>query len=829
MPPVKFPGLPITDVLPEVRAALAEQGLVVLQAPPGAGKSTALPLALLDEPWLRGQTIVMLQPRRVAARAVAARLAEGLDEEVGGTVGLRVRFESRVSARTRIEVVTEGILTRRLQRDPELTGVGLVILDEFHERSLNADLALALLREVQGALREDLRVLIMSATLDPALPERLDAPLVQSEGRAYPVDVRYLPADTAGRVEDAVARAVREALVTHPEGDILAFLPGVREIRGALGALAGADALVLPLYGDLPLAEQRRALVPDPQGRRRVVLATSIAETSLTLAGVRVVVDGGLSRTQRFDPGTGLTRMVTSRVTRDAAEQRAGRAGRTAPGTAYRLWSERTHAALPAARPPEVLDSDLAPLTLELAGWGAPDPAALAWLDEPPAPRVQSARALLHELEALDEGHRITPRGSALLELPTHPRLAHLLHDGAALGLGPLAADVAALLEERDPLGAGAGTDLTDRVAALRAWRRGERGRAEAAVLERVERLSRQWRKLLNLRPEDTPPDPFAVGHLVALAYPERVALAREGGGGRFLLAGGQGARLPEGDVLAASPALAVAHLDAGTGEGRIYLAAPLDPAVLDARAEWQGSVRWDARSGTLVAQRERRVGALVLEARPLRDLPHAARVEALAGAIREGGLHLLTFSPEAENLRARVQSVRCWRPEETEWPDLSDSGLLAHLADWLGPSLEGVRTREDLRRLNLLPALQALLPWPLPGRLDDLAPTHLTVPSGSRVRLQYQPDGSPPILAVKLQELFGLADTPTVNGGRTPVLLHLLSPAGRPVQVTQDLRSFWNSSYFEVRKDLRGRYPKHPWPDDPWTHAPTRHVKKRL
>ncbi|WP_034383579.1 ATP-dependent helicase HrpB [Deinococcus sp. YIM 77859] len=828
MPPVAYPDLPVFEVLPELRAALERSPLVVLQAPPGAGKSTALPLALLNEPSLAGQGVVMLQPRRVAARAVAARLAEGLGEEVGRTVGFRVRFESRVSSRTRLEVVTEGILTRRLQRDPELSGVGLVILDEFHERSLNADLALALLREVQGALRDDLRVLVMSATLDPALPERLGAPLVQSKGRMYPVDVRYLPADPVGRVEDVVVRAVREALAAHVEGDVLAFLPGAREIHGARAALSDVNAVVLPLYGDLPLAEQRRALLPDPQGRRKVVLATSIAETSLTLPGVRVVVDGGLSRTQRFDPGTGLTRMVTTRVTRDAAEQRAGRAGRTSPGTAYRLWSERTHAALPAARPPEILDADLTPLTLELAGWGVPDPAALAWLDKPPAPRVEAARALLRDLDALDEEGRITQRGGALLELPTHPRLAHLLQGGVALGLGPLAADVAALLEERDPLGGGAGTDLTSRVAALRAWRRGERGRGEAGVLQRVERLCAQWRRLLDLCPEDLPPDPFAVGHLVALAYPERVALAREGGGGRFLLAGGQGARLPEGDALAASPALAVAHLDAGTGEGRIHLAAPLDPRALAARAVWHDAARWDTRTGTLVAQRERRVGALVLETRPLPDLPHAARVEALAGAVRSEGLHLLTFSPEAENLRARVESIRRWRPEETGWPDLSDAALLATLQDWLGPFLEGVRTRDDFKRLNLLPALQALLPWPLLGRLDDLAPTFLTVPSGSRIRLQYQPDGSPPVLAVKLQELFGLAETPTVNAGRTPVRLHLLSPAGRPVQVTQDLRSFWNSSYFEVRKDLRGRYPKHPWPDDPWSHVPTRQTKKR-
>jgi HrpA-like RNA helicase len=576
MPCVTPADLPIAGVLPDLRAALAAHPLVVLQAPPGAGKSTQLPLDLLHEPWLAGQSVVMLQPRRVAARAVATRLAEGLGEEVGGLVGSRVRFESRVSARTRIEVVTEGILTRRLQRDPELGGVGLVILDEFHERSLNADLALALLREVQGALRDDLRVLIMSATLDPALPERLNAPLVRSEGRAYPVELHYLATDPTGRVEDAVARAVLEALTAHPQGDLLAFLPGVREIRGAMAALSGVDAVVLPLYGDLPLAEQRRALVSDPQERRKVVLATSIAETSLTLAGV-------------------------------------------------------------------------------------------------------------------------------------------------------------------------------------------------------------------------------------------------------------QGARLPEGDALAGSPALAVAHLDAGTGEGRVYLAAPLDRRVVEARADWQDAVRWDARSGALVAQRERRVGALVLETRPLSDLPHAARVEALAGAIREGGLHLLTFSPEAAALRARAGSLRSWRPGEAEWPDLSDAALLATLEDWLGPHLAGVRTRDDLGRVKLLPALQASLPWPLSGRLDDLAPTHLTVPSGSRVRLAYQADGSAPILAVKLQELFGLADTPAVNGGRTPVLLHLLSPAGRPVQITQDLRSFWNSSYFEVRRDLRGRYPKHPWPDDPWTHAPTRLVKRRL
>ncbi|PTA69182.1 ATP-dependent helicase HrpB [Deinococcus arcticus] len=818
--------LPIHEVIPAVQTALHAHSLVVVQAPPGAGKSTALPLALLDEPWLAGQKIIMLQPRRVAARAVAARLAEGLGQRVGETVGYRVRFEAQVSPGTRLEVVTEGILTRRLQRDPELAGVGLVILDEFHERSLNADLALALLRDLLGALRDDLRVLVMSATLDPALPGRLGAPLVESAGRAYPVEVRYLAADPVGRVEDAVARQVRAALLAH-EGDVLAFLPGVREIRGAMGLLSGVDAAVLPLYGDLPVREQHRALRPDPGGQRKVVLATSIAETSLTIDGVRVVVDGGQSRWAQFDPATGLSRMVTGRVTQDAAAQRAGRAGRTAPGVAYRLWSERTQALLPAARPPEVLEADLAPLTLELAQWGVTDPAALWWLDQPPARRIETARDLLRGLGALDSAGRITPEGKRLLDFPTHPRLAHLLTGREAPAL---AADVAALLEERDPLPPGSGADLTDRVAALRAWRRREAQGGDAAVLERAERLSRQWRGLLGVRPDDAAPDPYAVGALVARAYPERAALAREAASGlrrgRFLLAGGQGAALPEGDALAGTRALAVAHLDAAQAEGRIFLAAPLDPAVLAAGAPWVDVVRWDSRTGTLVAQQEQRCGALVLETRPLRDLPPGARVAALLDAVRQEGLGVLTFGPEAQALRDRVNALRHWRPDEA-WPDLTDAGLLDTLDVWLAPHLGSARTREDLGRLNLLPALQARLPWPLPAQLEELAPTHLTVPTGSRIRLSYRP-GEAPILAVKLQELFGLADTPAVNGGRTPVLLHLLSPAGRPVQVTQDLRSFWNSSYFEVRKDLRGRYPKHPWPDDPWSHAPMRGTKKR-
>ncbi len=821
--------LPVWEILPELRAALARHALVVLQAPPGAGKSTGLPLALLDEPWMEGGKAILLQPRRVAVRSVAARLAHTAGEPVGGLVGSQVRFESRTSGRTRLTVMTEGILTRLLQRDPELSGVNLVLFDEFHERSLQADLALALVREVQEGLRPELRVLVMSATLDPALPARLKAPLVASAGRAYPVEVRYLPADPQGTPDAAVVAAVSRALGDLP-GDVLAFLPGVAEIRRALAALSGRhpEVNVLPLYGDLGLEAQQAAILPDPQGRRRVVLATSIAETSLTIPGVRVVVDSGWTRRQHFDPGTGLSRLTTERVTLDAADQRAGRAGRTAPGVALRLWSERTQAALAAARTPEMLEADLSPLTLELAGWGTPDPAALHWLDAPPPVRVEAARTLLRELDAVDDAGRTTPVGLSLLELPTHPRLAHLLRGSLELQLAPLAADLAAVLEERDPLGRDAGTDLTARLDALRRFRARQGSPGDVAALERAERLSRHWRSALGVGPQTAIPDPFSVGRLVALAYPERVALLREGGRDRYLLAGGQGVRLPEADPLAGEAALAVAHLDGRltAGEGRVYLAAPLDPAVLAARAETVDAVHWDARTGTLVAQREQRVGALLLGAEPLRQLPPDLRAAAMTDAVRQEGLGRLYWPDEARQVQARVGSLRAWRGDD--WPDLSDGALLERIDEWLPPLLGQARTRDELGRVNVLPGLQTLLPWPLPRELGELAPTHLTVPSGSRVRLEYREDGEPPILAVKLQELFGLADTPAVNAGRVPVLLHLLSPARRPVQVTQDLRSFWQKGYFEARKDLKGQYPRHPWPDDPWTAEATRKAKPR-
>ncbi|WP_293914486.1 ATP-dependent helicase HrpB [Deinococcus sp.] len=833
-------SLPVLEALPRLRQALAGANLALLQAPPGAGKSTGLPLELLHEPWMDGKTMLLLQPRRVAARAVAARIAQSLGESVGETVGLRVRFESRVSKRTRIEVVTEGILIRRLQHDPELGGsglggVGLVLFDEFHERSLNADLALALVREVQGALRDDLRVLIMSATLDPLLGQTLmgqmldgDAALIESRGRAYPVEIRYLssdPADPSASVPGAVSRALEQS-----PGDVLAFLPGVAEIRRAMRAVQEAhpNISVLPLYGDLPLAEQNRALVPDPAGRRKVILATSIAETSLTIDGVRVVIDSGLSRGQQFDPGRGLSRLVTSRVTQGSAEQRAGRAGRTAPGVAYRLWSERTQPLLSASRPPEIMTADLAPLVLEVAGWGA-ELTELPWLDAPPLPRVNAARTLLGELHALD-GEKITQGGRALLDFPTHPRLAHLLSRGAELGLGSLAADLAALLEERDPLPRSAGSDLNLRILALQHFREGGRVGESAPVLERIERLSVQWRRLLGVPVSNTPPAEGALGRLLFLAYPERAAQLRPGTSERYLLAAGQGARLPEGDALNNEPYLVAAYLGAPEGtssEGRIGLAAPLDARVLEAEAVTSDQVSWDSRTGTLSATRDVKYGRLILSSQPLSPVPETLRVEAVRSAVQKEGLGSLNWTDDARQWQARVRSLHAWHGDP--WPDLSDAALLDRLGDWLTPHLSTVRRREDLGKIHLPSALHPLLPWPLPQQLGELAPTHLDVPSGSRVRLEYRDDGSAPILAVKLQELFGLADTPAVNAGRTPVLLHLLSPARRPVQITQDLRSFWHSGYFEVRKDLRGQYPRHPWPDDPWTAVPTRATKKRM
>ena len=836
--------LPIDEVLPALRRALAGRHAAVLQAPPGAGKTTRVPLALLAEPWLSGQRILLLEPRRLAATNAARFMAAGLGEPAGKTVGYAIRYERCVSPQTRIEVVTEGILTRRLQADPLLEGVGLVIFDEFHERSLHSDLALALCRDAQLGLREELRLLVMSATLDGAPLARLlgEAPLVTSAGRSYPVEVRHLPRDPEGPAEEVAARAVRRAL-REAEGDLLVFLPGVREIRSCQRLLAAGPPLpgaplLCPLYADLPFAEQERAILPGK--RRRVVLATNIAETSLTIEGVRVVIDSGLARRPLFDPSSGLSRLETVRIAAASAAQRSGRAGRLAPGLCYRLWSEGTQGALLPFTPPEIRSADLAPLALELARWGVREATSLPWLDPPADGSLRAARKLLRELGALDDLDRLTRAGEAMAVLPTHPRLAALLTAAQRLGLGHLGCDLAALLSERDlyrregPVRPKTDSDLLDRLELLRRWRRSGGGGAgvDAAACAAVERAARYWRRQLHLPPgaKEAHPDLENVARLLLAAYPDRLAKEREAGSGRYLLANGLGGRLSgRSGVSRESWLVAVDLAGIKNGEGLIHSASTVPEGLLARlyaeRLVWQRRVTWDEREERVVAVEERRLGALLLASRPVRAGAEETLAALLAG-VRQMGLDVLSWRPEARQLVARLRFLARLFPAE-EWPDPGPQQLLAALEEWLGPYLAGVKNRAELSRVDLLSPLAALLDWPQRQRLTELAPTHLQVPSGSRILLDYC-TGETPVMAVKLQELFGMAETPRIAGGRVPVLLHLLSPARRPMQVTADLRNFWDSVYPEVKKELKGRYPKHPWPDDPWTAQPTRGVKRR-
>ena len=835
-------SLPIDEVLPALRLALAERHEAVLEAPPGAGKTTRVPLALLNEPWLAGQKILMLEPRRLAARAAAERLASELGEKVGQTVGYRIRLDSKVGPETRIEVVTEGILTRRLQHDPALEGVGLLIFDEFHERSLDADLALALSLNGRELFRDEqpLKILLMSATLEG---ERLaslldDAPILRSEGRMYPVAMRWGRPFVPGEfIEPRVVQTVLDA-INDESGSLLVFLPGQAEIRRVNQQLADAlgsrsDILLCPLHGELDLAAQRAAIEPAPKGLRKVVLATNIAETSLTIDGVRVVIDAGLARVPRFDPGSGMTRLDTQRISRASATQRAGRAGRLEPGVCYRLWSEDQHAQLAAYGSAEILQADLAGLALQLARWGVA-PEQLIWLDMPPSASYAQARQLLERLGAL-HGAKLTAHGEAMAELPAHPRIAHLLIRGQDLGLAEMACDVAALLGERDIL-RGAGADVHSRLALLSGESRVARG-GQGGV-QRARQLARQYRGYLRgkaTQPVADPDHPRWLGALLALAYPDRVAQQRKPGGAEYRLANGRAALFSEVDGLMKQPWLVIADLGSRQGqrEERIYLAAEFDPGLLDNVLSEQVSVvdqlDWDEREGVLRAERQRKVGELVLSREPLNGLDEAARTQALVNLVRRKGLELLPWTPELRQWQARVALLRqldLLAQGQSEWPDVSDGALLAGLEDWLGPYLGRVSRLSHFANLDLSSSVHNLLKWPLPQRLDELAPHHIKVPSGSSVRLDYSEH--PPILAVRLQELFGLADTPRIAGGRQVVKLHLLSPARRPVQVTQDLANFWRSTYAEVKKDLKGRYPKHYWPDDPLVAEATARIKPR-
>jgi ATP-dependent helicase HrpB len=811
---MKLPDLPVRETLPALRAALARDGRAVLAAPPGSGKTTLVPLALLDEPWLAGKKIVVLEPRRLAARAAARRMAQLLGEGVGERVGYQVRFDRKIGARTRIEVITEGLLTRRLQSDAELPGVGLVIFDEFHERSLEVDLALALTLDARANLNPDLRVLVMSATLDTAAASRLlgGAPVIESGGRLYPVDVRYRPVKADERIGDALGRAMAGVLA-ETEGDVLAFLPGAREIRDAQRLVENIRGLspisVHPLYGDLSSADQDAALLPARDGRRKVILATNIAQTSLTVEGVTTVVDSGWVRAARFDLGAGANRLDTLRVSRASADQRSGRAGRLGPGTAYRLWSEEQHGRLPAHDTPEVLAADLTRFALELAAWGVGDPARLTLPDAPPASAWSYAVELLRELGAVDAAGRITAHGKEIVRLPTAPRLAHMLLRAQQAGVAQTAAWLAAMLEER-------GADTTDAAAALR------RARDNPRVRDAV----RQLLRLLDVE-SDAPPDESELGRAIAWAFPERIARRRAGSTTSYLCEDGGEARLPERDALGTQEWLAVAHWDPAPPR-KVRLAAPL--AFADVERDHHERIRteivthWDAQAEAVVAEEQTRLGAIVLSRRDRRSESGEAVRAAMLEGIRQLGLDALPWTDEARQWQARVLSLRAWRPTE-DWPDVSDDALRATVDAWLGPYLDGVARRAHLAKLDLLEILEARFDYATRQKVAKLAPTHVEVPTGSRIRLQYQPPHAP-ALEVKLQEMFGCRDTPAVNEGRTKCVLHLLSPGQKPVAVTQDLAGFWARGYFDVKKDMKGRYPRHPWPDDPVAATPTRRAK---
>ncbi len=809
--------LPIDEVLGELTARLAAGPNVVLVAPPGAGKTTRVPLALMNEPRAKGGKLILLEPRRLAARAAAARMADTLGESVGETIGLRVRMESKVSRKTRVEVVTEGVFARMILDDPSLAGVSAVLFDEFHERSLDADLGLALALDAQEGLREDLRLIVMSATLDGARVARLmrAAPVIESQGRAFEVETRYVSRDPRARLEDEVTRVVLTALRTQT-GSLLVFLPGQGEITRVAERLReqvrDETVDIAPLFGAMDRRAQDLAVSPAAPGRRKIVLATSIAETSLTIEGVRVVIDSGLARVPRYEPDIGLTRLETVRVSRAAADQRRGRAGRTEPGVCYRLWEEAASGALDAYTTPEILAADLSGLVLDLAAWGARDPAALTWLDPPPAPAVREARALLLGLGALDRAGAITDEGRAIRALPLPPRLARMVVDAARLGEAPLAAHIAVVLVERG-LG-GDMVDLSERVERL-ARDRSRRG-------DDARRMARGWAGTAESRGEAT------CGALVALAYPDRIAMAR-GKPGEFLMANGRAAALEPHERLAREPFLAIAEISGRAAAARILAAAPMTLAEVEAAAgaaiETREETTFDRGSASLRTRRVRRLGAITLAEQVLPTPPGAASGQMLAKGVASLGAARLPWTKALTQWRDRVSFLR--RAEGGDWPDLSDTALAASAADWLAPHLDGKIGLADISADDLAQALHALLPWDMQRRLDVEAPTHFEAPTGNAVALDYEADGGP-ALAIRVQELFGLRTHPSIAAGRVPLTLHLLSPAHRPIQITRDLPGFWKGSWSAVKTEMKGRYPRHVWPDDPAAAAPTARAKPR-
>ncbi len=835
---------PIDSIIPEVHAALEAGSTVIIQAPPGSGKSTRIPVALLDARWLGAQKILMLEPRRLAAVNLAGWISRQLGEDVGRTVGYAVRFERKISATTRLEIITEGLLIRRLLSDPFLDSVGAVIFDEFHERTIHADTALALCLDLQQTIRPELRIIIMSATLDTAKIAALvpHARTIISDGAIHPVAIRY--SGTPG--EDLVKIAVQGVSIALQEnkGDILVFLPGSGEIRRALSLLRklhSDDSIIfLPLYGDIPFAEQQRAITP--ADRRKVVLATNIAETSLTIEGVTVVVDSGFVRRSRFDRSRALDRLVTERISRASAAQRAGRGGRLQPGVCYRLWSEHQQNALLPFDPPEILCADLCELVLNLALWGVNNPDQLTWSDPPPLPAIIEARRTLRLLGALDDADRITLVGRRLAQLPLHPRIARLLITAVDSGCGSMGADIAAILSERDFFRSGrrqpaaTSSDLVDRLETLQAWRRSPdspavAGETDSTAIRSVARLSSQLQRIASINGGDYLPAVASVSLLAAAAFPDRIAAQREPGSRRYLLANGKGATLDPMSGIVNAAFIVVITMDGGeSGDGRIFSASSLETDAI--RTSFSGAISsrrravWESSLRRVTVREEELLGAITLQSRTVKAEPEEILNAVLEQIRKPGESDILLKSPLAIQLQARALFLRRVFPDD-DWPDVSDTALYGTAAEWLPAVLAAMERPEKFIGVDLAAAIRNSLGWKKGALLEQLAPSHLTAPSGSRIMLDYSGDDGP-VMAVKLQELFGLADTPTIAAGSIKVLMHLLSPAGRPMQVTRDLRSFWNSSYPVVKNELKGRYPKHPWPDDPWSAVPTRFVKKR-
>lgn len=817
--------LPVAEIIPEVKTHFLTENNLIIQAPPGAGKSTLLPLALLDEPWLSGKKILILEPRRLATRSIAERMADMIGEKAGEKVGYRIRFESAISKDTRLEVITEGILTRMMHSDNALEDVGLIIFDEFHERNLHAEVGLALCREIQEVLRPDLRILLMSATIDTEeLSSLLNSKVIKSSGRQYPVEINHLNEVDSYSIGEDTARQIIP-LAKQEKGDFLVFLPGQGEIKKAQDILRRAlpEIEVVPLYGQLSPGAQRRAILPSNEGKQKIVLSTDIAETSLTIEGIRVVVDSGFAKSSKFDPRSGLSRLGLHRISQDSANQRSGRAGRLSAGKSFRLWNKATQVRLDEFRTPELMETDLTGMVLDMKAWGKDDISSMTWLSPPPKASLHYSISTLESLDALESG-KLTSHGLEIHKLPCHPRIAHLLLYAKENDLLPLATDVAAILEERDPLSKDSGVDLNLRIEALR------RFRAHGVAIPRIkkiEKVAEMYRRMFKVNAENNPYDPWQTGILLAYAYPERIASARHGNNAQFQLANGNIAQIGHRDDLAHESWLAVAQVDAREGLGKIWLAAPLNPKDLAPMLKSKEIITWDRKKGGLIAQTEIRIGAIILGTRPLKNHNASLAQEAMLQAVADDGEYLLPWAGLTTQLINRVQSLRIWNSEES-WPDWTVESLSQTAENWLLPYLIDISKNEDFQKLDLYSILFHSLDFEQQKALDHLAPSTIEVPSGSKVSIQYKKDGDIPVLSVRLQELFGLKKTPSVNKAKTNILIELLSPGYKPVQLTQDLMSFWKNGYFEVKKELRRKYPKHEWPENPLEAPAIRGVKRR-